>query len=539
VAVGKRLSKREQELQHQNEELRLRLEEADETLRAIREGEVDAVIVTGSKGEQVFSLVGTDSIYRLIVETMKEAAFTITIDGTILFCNAQFSQFVNRPLENIVGHAVQEFIAESNHPAAISVLHAAQGHPVRQRLVFKTADGVDVPAHISANILNQPDGLSICIVASDLRELENSTELIRQLRAQQEALRLANDNLCASQIELEDARGKYRELFETAPDGYIVTDSSGDIQEANQAALALFNRSINDLKGKSFSVLLTSRSVEEFIRRLADLNTGESTPSRWEMEIPSEAGGYIWTSITVASLRDEENHINRLLWLIRDISRRKQAEEIIKASLVEKELMLKEIHHRVKNNLQIISSLVSLQVDGLPDERLHEALNDIRDRVRTIALVHEKLYQTADLARLNFSDYTSSLMSYMWRVYGAAAKNIRLILDIKPVFLPIDAALHCGLILNELASNALKHAFPQSAEGEVTVSAVNDQKSGTLVIRVCDNGIGLPPDLDFRQARSLGLRLVQMLVEQMYGSIQTGSGPGSEFIITLNLKDMR
>ncbi len=176
-----------EQLLRENEDLRTRLAEAEETLCAIREGEVDAVVVSGSKGEQIFSLVGAESVYRLIVETMKEAAFTVTFDGKILFCNAQFGQLIRRPLEQIVGHSLQDFVTADNRPAASSILVAAQQRPVKQRLVFQAADGAVVPSHVSANVLNQPDELSICVVANDLTELENSTELIQQLRRQQEA----------------------------------------------------------------------------------------------------------------------------------------------------------------------------------------------------------------------------------------------------------------------------------------------------------------------------------------------------------------
>ncbi len=182
MPAKKKQAKREENWKRKYEELQLRLEEAEETLRAIREGEVDAVVVSGSRGEQVFSLMGAESIYRLIVETMKEAAFTVSFNGTILFCNAQFGEFVQRPMEHIVGHALDEFVSEDYREAVLSFLASAQKQPVRQRLVFRAADGTSVPVHISANVLNQPDGLSFCIVASNLTELENSTGLIQQLR---------------------------------------------------------------------------------------------------------------------------------------------------------------------------------------------------------------------------------------------------------------------------------------------------------------------------------------------------------------------
>ncbi|MFH0976287.1 MAG: PAS domain S-box protein [Spirochaetota bacterium] len=182
-------TKREKELQRKIDELANRLGEAEETLRAIREGEVDAVIVSGAKGEQVFSLVGADSIYRLIVETMKEAAFTVTFEGNILYCNAQFGQMINRQPEQIVGRPLFEFISEKNHADVSAFLMNTRQQPVKQRLVFRCKGGKNVPAYISANLLDQPDGPSICVVANDLSEIENSSELIQQLRLQQKALR--------------------------------------------------------------------------------------------------------------------------------------------------------------------------------------------------------------------------------------------------------------------------------------------------------------------------------------------------------------
>jgi PAS domain S-box-containing protein len=340
------------DLLHENEELRTRLAEAEETLRAIREGEVDAVIVSGTKGEQIFSLVGTDSIYRLIVETMKEAAFTVTLDGDILFCNAQFGQFVKQPMERIVGHPLRDFVAETDRTAAATLLTNAPQQTVKQRLVFQSSDGSTVPAHVSASSLSQPDGLSICLVATDLTELENSTELIQQLRRQQEALqaaneelaateeelRVQNEELAASRAELDRTRARYQDLFETAPDGYLVTDPEGTIQEANQEASRLLGRAAAELKGNPFSALLPQKTGKEYIQIMAAISV-DSTPPRWEVEIQPVEGKRFWAAITAAATRDEVGQIIGLRWLIRDITARKQAEEALRKSNRELEYM--------------------------------------------------------------------------------------------------------------------------------------------------------------------------------------------------------
>ena len=220
-----------------------------------------------------------------------------------------------------------------------------------------------------------------------------------------------------------------------------------------------------------------------------------------------------------------------------DITEHKLAEAQIKATLAEKEVLLREIHHRVKNNLQVISSLVSLQADSLADEGLRPLFDDVRDRVRAIALVHEMLYQTSDLARLNLAEYAASLLQYLWRSHGTLAGKVRLQLAIAPVVLVVETAVTCGLILNELAGNALKHAFPGGREGEVTVGLDADPTTGMACLWVRDNGVGLPPGLDWRQTRTLGLRLVRLLASQLRGTLATGAGPGTEFQVSFSLKE--
>lgn len=234
--------------------------------------------------------------------------------------------------------------------------------------------------------------------------------------------------------------------------------------------------------------------------------------------------------------RDATSKIVRSGGMVHDITARKQADEQIKTSLAEKEVMLREIHHRVKNNLQVISSLISLQSDNLTDGRIRDELNDVRDRVHSMAMVHEKLYQTNDLAHLNFAEYAASLLHSLWRSHGTLAEKARLTLALEPVALSIEAAVPCGLLLNELAGNALKHAFPNNRSGEVTVGLEHDPATDAVCLRVYDNGIGFPAGLDWRQSSSLGLRLVQILAGQLRGTVETETNTGTEFRVTFPLK---
>jgi len=263
------------------------------------------------------------------------------------------------------------------------------------------------------------------------------------------------------------------------------------------------------------------------------------THGDWNLEcrIHRADGAERWILAAGRHCPDAAGVVRRMAGIVQDITDRKQAEAQIKAALTEKEVLLKEIHHRVKNNLQVISSLVSLQADDMTDPRLLEVFGDVRDRVRAMALVHESLYQTGDLARLNLADYATSLMNHLWSAHRAVAGKVQLKLAIAPVILPVDLAVPCGLILNELASNALKHAFPGGRSGEVTVTVEHDPKSDTVCLCVRDNGIGLPANRDWQQSKSLGVRLVHMLAHQLRGTVTIGPGPGAEFRVTFPINN--
>jgi two-component sensor histidine kinase len=169
---------------------------------------------------------------------------------------------------------------------------------------------------------------------------------------------------------------------------------------------------------------------------------------------------------------------------------------------------------------------------------VREVLRDVTDRVRSMALVHEKLYQSADLAHINFADYARSLLNYLWRAHGNAAASAGLTFDLEPVSLPVDTAVPCGLILNELAGNALKHAFRGRDGGEVKVSLHNGE-DGRISLCVSDNGIGLPEGFDVQGTKSLGLRLVQMLARQVDAGVEVSSERGTKFEISFKVDRLK
>ncbi len=214
-----------------------------------------------------------------------------------------------------------------------------------------------------------------------------------------------------------------------------------------------------------------------------------------------------------------------------DIAERRRAQTEILAALKEKETLLKEVHHRVKNNLQVISSILNLQSENIQDPLSREIFREAQNRVRSMSLIHEKIYQSKNLARIDFGKYIQSLAAYLFRSYSSNAVGISLETSVEALYLDVDTAVPCGLILNELISNALKHAFPDGRTGKISIKLQSD---GTRfnILTVSDNGIGLPRDMDFTNSPSLGMQLVHSLVGQLDGTIETNLQEGTEFRIT-------
>lgn len=217
--------------------------------------------------------------------------------------------------------------------------------------------------------------------------------------------------------------------------------------------------------------------------------------------------------------------------LLADVAQRRRVEEQLHASLQHKEGLLKEIHHRVKNNLQVISSLLALQADYIQNPQALEAFQDSQHRIRSMALIHEKLYQSESIVGIDFAEYIQHLTTHLFRSYRVDPRLIRLNTDLAGVLLSVDTAIPCGLIVNELVSNCLKHAFPAGRSGEIRL-ALRMGPEGGVVLVVGDNGVGFPPGLNFSHAASLGLQLVRILTEQLDGTLTLEQQAGTTITLT-------
>lgn len=322
-------------------------------------------------------------------------------------------------------------------------------------------------------------------------------------------------------------QAKFEAVVETAGDGIVTADERGLVETFNAAAERMFGYTADEISGESVGRLL-SAEVRGHDER-PNVRLDESIGSRREAEGRRKDGSFFPVELNVGEVNFAERRIFTLI--LRDITERRREEDKVKASLREKEILLKEIHHRVKNNLQIISSLLNLQSAHIRDPRALEVFKEGQGRVRSMALIHEKLYQSEDLARVDFSEYISNLAAYLFRSYEVHAGAVALNVEAEDVLLGVDTAIPCGLIINELVSNSLKHAFPGGGGGSINIR-LRPADHERLTLTVADDGVGLPDGFDARRTSSLGLQLVNTLARQLGGEVLVGCGAGVEFSIT-------
>ena len=247
-------------------------------------------------------------------------------------------------------------------------------------------------------------------------------------------------------------------------------------------------------------------------------------------------GNRIFVEINVSPIFNDSGKVVHFIEALRDITERREAEEQIKSSLKEKELLLKEIYHRTKNNFQVISSMLYLQSEYAGDKKVSGILDKCYDRIKSMASVHEHLYKSEDFTHIDFAEYVRDLLVSLYHSYGISEKTIAFQINIDNIFLGLDMAVPCGLIINELISNSLKHAFGQlkkddrqNAKISVDMHKTDDSK---LVLIVNDNGSGLAGDLNSMNGKTFGLYLIKNLVKQLDGAIEFNTDNGTKFMIT-------
>ena len=289
---------------------------------------------------------------------------------------------------------------------------------------------------------------------------------------------------------------------------------------------------IKDKSGRILYVNNASSDAEDIAAQLrADTSVFESgEPSRTIEEVTT-AGGQVRQMLCFRFIFDDAAGRRLLGGVSVDITEQKAAERALSETLTAKDVLLREVHHRVKNNLQTISSLLNMQAELLPDFAARHALRDAQRRVHSMALIHEQMYGDKDMDEVDFGEYAKRLTRDLFDSFGVQAGRVRLRFALDPVSLAMDQMIPCGLILNELVTNSLKYAFPGERAGEILVS-LRCGDGRTVTMAVADNGVGLPPAIEGKRSESLGTRIVEILTRQLGGSLDRQSGGGVSSIVT-------
>ncbi|MGH8066135.1 MAG: PAS domain S-box protein [Candidatus Entotheonellia bacterium] len=353
------------------------------------------------------------------------------------------------------------------------------------------------------------------------RDLIQGTVLVNQV-----AQAIENSELFSQVNQLQE---QYRVVTEALNDAVFTLDAEARFAFGNAAGERLTGYRLEELLGQSFMDLVAPEDLPELVDRFRRAIAGEAISPHVQAEMIRKDGSRVPIELSMANLVLDGRIVGRV-GVARDVTDRRHAEEQIKASLQEKEVLLKEIHHRVKNNLQIISSLLNLQSKHINDPKALQMFIDSQNRVKSIALIHEILFRSRDIAKIDFAEYIKNISVQIFRLYGAYSRKITLEVNVKNIMLDVDTAIPCGLIVTELVSNSLKYAFSDGKEGSIYIEFSSDS-TGTLTLIVSDNGIGFPKHVDFQNMYSLGLKLVVALANQLAGTVELDSSCGTTFKI--------
>jgi PAS domain S-box-containing protein len=426
--------------------------------------------------------------------------------------------YVNRRSEELLGYSREEMCApdfdffrlvapESRQLVAENYGAHFSGRELSPfGLVVVAKSGRKLHAILSSRIINYAGEAAMLGMITDISELRRS----------EEALRISEE--------------KYRELVENINDVIFSADVTGTITYISPAVERVLGIRPEDIAGKNIADFIVAEDLGRMQAAFAGVLAGRLAPSEFRVKNRTDVVRWVRTS-SRPTLSDGKP--SGLSGVLQDITERRLADDRLKDSLEEKVVLLKEIHHRVKNNLQIIYSLLNMQARQLPDAAGLAALRESQSRIRTMALIHERLYMSNNLSEVNLKDYLPLLARELYSTFGADPGRIRLELDVADVKLGVDSAIPCGLLLNELVSNALKHGFPGGRRGILRIEA-GAAPDGKVRLVVRDTGVGLPKGFDIRAARTLGLQLVRTLADQLRGTLEVGRRGGTRFSITFD-----
>ena len=456
------------------------------------------------------ALKESEEKYSNLFQHSNDAIFLHDLKGSIID--------VNRTALDLFGYTTAELLRmhvqdlhpeESAEDSKAAFRKIIQDGYIQFEVLFRKKCGEVFPAEVSSSLYEIRGKQIIQGMVRDITDRKLAEEA---LRVSEERYRTITENVNAG-------------LYRNTP------GLKGKFIEANPSLIKMFGY---DSKEEFLKIHVSDLYMHpEDRKNFNEKMQRDGHVKNEELLLKRKDGSTFWGSVTAVAVFDADGDLNYFDGVVEDISEKRESEDRMRMNLKEKEVLLKEIHHRVKNNMQVVNSLLGLQSRYIEDEAALRMFRESQDRVRSMALIHEKLYGSRDLARIDFGEYIRTLANTLYRTYSADPACIRLTVDVGKVFLSIEQAVPCGLIVNELVSNALKHGFPrmQKERGAIRVSMQKNEGEEIEMI-VEDDGVGLPEGFDLRKTDSLGMRLITILVEdQLDGSVEFASDEYTRFCI--------
>lgn len=457
------------------------------------------------------ALKKSEERFRHVVESAPSAMVMINSSGRIEMVNAQTERVFGYPRTELLGQPVEMLVPErfrGHHPALRNAFFGEpQSRPMGagRDLYGQRKDGSEFPVEIGLNPIETDEGVMVLSAIVDISARKRMEE-------------------------------RFRRLVESAPSAMVMINSSGRIEMVNAQAERVFGYARTELLGQPVEMLVPERFRGHHPSlRNAFFGSPQSRPMGVGRDLHGlrKDGSEFPVEIGLNPIETDEGMM--VLSAIVDISDRKQREDRIQATLKEKDILLSEVHHRVKNNLQVVHSLLDLQSTKIRDDGALQLLRESQNRIKSMALIHQALYESKDFGRVDIGNFLDALVPNLISSYSVDPGHIALRIDAAEVSLPIGAAVPCGLVVNELVTNALKHAFPGGRRGRINVE-LSREPENQVVLVVSDNGVGIPDDLNLMKSNTLGLQLVTLLADQLGADITMHRSNPTRFMLRFEVK---
>lgn len=459
--------------------------------------------------------------FRQVVEGAPNAILLVAADGRIEMVNYEAERLFDYSREELLGRPIDilvpEHLREKQRKSCAAFLADPQVKPfgTGREIYGLKKDGTEFPVEIALNPIDDDGGLKVLVEVADITDRKRKED------------------------EIAKSRERFRQVVEHAPEAMVLVCEHGRIDMVNLEAEAIFGYRRGELLGEPIETLVPERHHAR-LAKFRQAFFADPKPRRMG-SAPDLHGTGLRKDGSEFPLEIALNPIEiegrpMVLVSIADITDRKKKEELIAATLKEKEVLLSEIHHRVKNNLQIVKSMLHLSAARIDDPVLRAVLSDCDSRITSMALIHETLCQSADFARVDFASFLAALSSAVKGSIGFDQVRISLSFAASEVLLPIDVAITCGQIANELLTNAMRHAFPDGRKGHISVTLTREGK-GVITLSVTDDGVGIAEDAEAGSSKTLGLRIVRLLTDQLRGTLSINRANPTRFTVAFPLPD--